>query len=212
MKSFFLITGLLMIQLTGLSTFAATAPSGFPIVNGVVRKIDLSGSRVSLKHDAIPNLSMPGMTMSFAVQTASELTSLAVGDDVNFAADEIDGELTVLWIEKAPAVAVAAAQIFCTGVANTTPRTNIEVEVRKDKFSTIRYEFAEGPYKGTAHINSIGRMELQVLGDSYVYKAGSGIHDSRLVLEMEDGLIKSSRFTNFSAGMSDALVQCEPET
>ncbi len=124
--------------LLGLNAFAGSPPAGFPLVNGVVRKLDAAVARVSLKHDAIPNLSMPGMTMSFAVKNPAELSGLAVGDKVQFSADEIDGELTAIWIKKAAAVAIAGADLLCTGVAPTSPQTNVELEIRRDKFSTIR--------------------------------------------------------------------------
>lgn len=207
MKSLLMIASLFLIQ----SVFAGTAPAGFPIVKGVLRKVDIAGSRVSIKHEDIPNLSMPAMTMSFAVKDPTELSGLAAGDNVNFAADEIDGELTAIWIAKAPAVAVASAQLLCTGVAETTPRTNIELEIRKNKFSTIRYEFAEGSYQGTAHINSIGRMELDQQNEMYTYLSGTGPLDSKLEVRVVGGAIVESRFTNFSSGMQNASVDCKVE-
>jgi Cu(I)/Ag(I) efflux system periplasmic protein CusF len=36
--------------------------------DGVVRKIDASSARITLKHGPIANLDMPGMTMVFRVQ------------------------------------------------------------------------------------------------------------------------------------------------
>jgi Cu(I)/Ag(I) efflux system periplasmic protein CusF len=207
MKSFVVLVSLLLAQ----SVFASTAPAGYPIVKGLVRKIDVAGARISLKHEEIPNLSMPGMTMSFAVQDPADLTGLAVGDNVEFAADEINGELTALWIAKAVAVAVADFPILCTGKADTTPATNIEVEIRKDKFSTIRYEYAEGSYKGTAHINSIGQMKLHRRNGFLIYRAGTGPLDSKLIMKMTGGAIAGSRFTNYSAGMKNAAVDCSVE-
>ncbi len=56
------------------------------------------------------------------------------------------------------------ATIICTGVAPTTPKTNIEFEVRHNTFSTIRYEIAEGSLAGTAYVQSVGRLERKMAG------------------------------------------------
>lgn len=208
MKYFLFFVGILFSQ----GALAGLPPAGFPSVNAVVRKIDVPGARVSLKHEAIPNLSMPAMTMSFLVLNPAELNGLAVGDNVHFAADEIDGEMTAIWIEKAVgAVAVAGAQLFCKGEAETTPRTKIELEIRREKFSTIRYEFAEGPFIGTSYVNSIGRLEVAKSGDVYTYSSGTGLLGSRLEVRVAGDKITESRFTNFSSGMTDSLVTCRVE-
>lgn len=179
-----------------------------PIVKGVVRKIDLASSRISIKHEAIPNLDMPGMTMSFLVQDPKILVGLSVGDNINFTADEIDGELTVLWLEKSTTQGQDTTKILCTGMAPTTPKTNIEIEIRTDKYSTIRYEVAEGPYKGTAYINSIGRMMPDKDGSQYIYKSGEGKLASILTYNLHGNHIIDSHFSNFSSGMDRTTVQC----
>jgi len=207
MKSLFLLGALLISQLA----FASEPPPNYPVVKGVIRKIDVASSRVSIKHDEIPNLNMPAMTMSFLVKEPQMLSTLAVGDKVNFVADEIDGEITVLWIEKAPSGNVATSTIFCTGTAPTAPKTNVEIEIRSDKFSTIRYEFAEGPYKGTAFINSIGRMKRHQRNGFHIIRAGTGQLDSKLTFKTQNGQIIDACFTKFSAGMENAPVQCSLE-
>lgn len=184
------------------------AQATLPIVKGLVRKIDLASNRISIKHEAIPNLNMPGMTMSFLVQDSEFLKGLAVGDNINFTADDIDGELTLLWLEKRAAPVIGVSNILCTGVAETTPKTNVEIEVRSNKFSTIRYEYAEGPYKGTTYINSIGRMYFHKQGDLLVYHTGPGKLASTLVFKMKEGQIVDSCFSNYSSGMERSVVRC----
>jgi len=179
-----------------------------PIVKGVVRKIDLASNRISIKHEEIPNLNMPGMTMSFLAQDPKLLSGLAVGDNINFTTDEVDGELTVMWLEKSGSQGQVTSTILCTGMAPTTPKTNVEIEIRADKFSTIRYEFAEGPYKGTAYINSIGRMTPEKDGSNYVHKSGEGKLASILTYSLHGNHIVDSRFSNFSSGMAQTPVQC----
>jgi Cu(I)/Ag(I) efflux system periplasmic protein CusF len=40
------------------------------MVNAEVRKIDLENKKISLKHEEIKNLDMPGMSMVFQVKNA----------------------------------------------------------------------------------------------------------------------------------------------
>jgi Cu(I)/Ag(I) efflux system protein CusF len=197
-------------DLTVLWLEKQTAPS-LPIVKGVVRKIDLASNRISIKHDAIPNLNMPAMTMSFLAQDPKLLVGLAVGDGINFMADEIDGELSVVWLEKNTAQGQVGSTILCTGVAPTTPKTNVEIEVRPGTFSTIQYEFAEGSYKGTTYVNSIGEMLPRQEGSHYVYQSGEAKLATILEYNLSGNLIVDSHFSNFSSGMNQSLVQCKFE-
>lgn len=82
------------------SANAEQPPSNHPKVDGVVRRIEMATQKITIKHDEIPNLDMGAMTMSFAVPDMSMLHGLSRGDSIKFQADEIDGVLTVIWIEK----------------------------------------------------------------------------------------------------------------
>lgn len=79
---------------------ADAAQSNLPKVDGVVRRINVATQEITLKHDEIPNLEMGAMTMTFAVPDESMLQGLTRGDQVKFQADEINGVLTLVWIEK----------------------------------------------------------------------------------------------------------------
>lgn len=103
-----LFTGLAARAELGLSDeaqgiVAAPPPRGFPLVNGVVRRVDLPNGKIMIKHEAIPNLEMPAMTMTFSVADSAFLTVVKPGDKIRFVADDVDGELTLLWLEKSPA-------------------------------------------------------------------------------------------------------------
>lgn len=74
--------------------------SNHPKVNGVVRRVEMASQKITLKHDEIPNLGMGEMTMTFAVPEMSMIHGLSRGDRVQFQADEVEGVLTVIWIEK----------------------------------------------------------------------------------------------------------------
>ena len=70
------------------------------MTKGTVRKIDHSQGKITLKHEAIQSLSMPGMVMVFKVKDPAILDKFSVGENVQFAADRIEGELSILLIEK----------------------------------------------------------------------------------------------------------------
>lgn len=66
---------------------------------GVIRKIDKSSGKITIKHGPLENLGMSGMTMAFKATDPSVLDRLKVGDKINFVADKANGELTVTKIE-----------------------------------------------------------------------------------------------------------------
>lgn len=68
---------------------------------GVVQRIDKDAGKISIAHEAIENLGMPKMTMVFRVKEPRMLEAVKEGDKVNFAADRIQGTLTVTKIEAA---------------------------------------------------------------------------------------------------------------
>lgn len=78
---------------------AASAPA--PTADGEVRKVDKEQAKITLRHGPIAHLDMPGMTMVFKVADPRMLDSVKPGDKVKFAADNINGSLTVTAIEPA---------------------------------------------------------------------------------------------------------------
>ena len=100
-----------LLSLIAVATALATAPltatlaheghsHGLPVVTGVVTKVDAGAETVTIKHAAIPNLQMEPMTMEFKAHNPSMLKDLKEGDEINFTADKIDGQLTVTDIDK----------------------------------------------------------------------------------------------------------------
>ena len=81
---------------------SATATSELPWSDAEVRRIDTATGKVSLRHGEIKNLDMPPMTMVFQVRDPASLATLAVGDQVRFTADKLQGAYTVLQIQKRP--------------------------------------------------------------------------------------------------------------
>ena len=77
----------------------ATQPAASAMIEGEVRKVDKEQGKITLKHAPIPNLEMPGMTMVFRVKEPAMLERVQAGDKVRFAADKLNGLITVTSIE-----------------------------------------------------------------------------------------------------------------
>lgn len=88
------------LALAGASMSAAIAGE-LPMVQGEIKKVDESAGKMTIKHDAIPNLDMEAMTMVFKAGDPAMLKNLTPGEKVMFSADKVSGQLTVTKIEKA---------------------------------------------------------------------------------------------------------------
>ena len=88
----------LAIAATALALPAAAQTA---TVDGQVQKIDPAQGKVTLRHAPIKNLDMDSMTMVFRVQDPAQLQGLKAGDKVKFAADRVNGTITIIKIEKA---------------------------------------------------------------------------------------------------------------
>ncbi|MDP4608947.1 MAG: copper-binding protein [Burkholderiaceae bacterium] len=78
-----------------LSSVALLASAAEDLTNGVVRRIDAANGKVTIKHDEIVNLDMPGMTMVFKLQDKAQATGLSVGQAVRFHV-EMEGDAMVI--------------------------------------------------------------------------------------------------------------------
>jgi Cu(I)/Ag(I) efflux system periplasmic protein CusF len=81
---------------------AATQPPAHRSAKGVgvVTEIDAKEAVVTLKHQPIPALGWPSMTMPFHANPASLLNGLKVGDKVAFDTREADGLPEITAIRK----------------------------------------------------------------------------------------------------------------
>lgn len=78
---------------------AATAAAPVELVDGVVRRIDRVGGKVTVAHGPLTNLNMPAMTMAFRVKDALWLDQMQVDGKIRFLAESIDGALTIVRFE-----------------------------------------------------------------------------------------------------------------
>ena len=85
------------------ATIALTAPgySQAEMVDGQVTKIDQSAGKITLRHGPIKKFDMDGMTMVFRVKDPAILKQVKVGDKIRFEPDKIDGQFTVIKMQKA---------------------------------------------------------------------------------------------------------------
>jgi len=83
-------------------TPSTTSPTTADMSDAEVRKIDKENKKITLKHGVIKNLDMPGMTMVFQVKDTILLDNIKAGDKIKFTADNVNGAITVLSVQKNP--------------------------------------------------------------------------------------------------------------
>lgn len=97
---------------------------------------------------------------------------------------------------------------ICTGMASTTPLTEIQLEVRhSETYSTIRYEIAEGSLQGTAYVQSMGRLSRSLKNSQFTAKSGDGPNSTKLEILLEEGRIAGSHFKHYVSGF-DGAIDC----
>lgn len=89
------------ITASPMSSVLAHEDRHHPVVAGKVTKVDASAGKITIAHDAIPNLEMEGMTMVFKVANPALLDAVKPGDAIKFTADRVNGQLTVMELETA---------------------------------------------------------------------------------------------------------------
>ncbi|PKN68752.1 MAG: copper-binding protein [Deltaproteobacteria bacterium HGW-Deltaproteobacteria-12] len=75
------------------------APASIEMTDGVIRKVDKTNSKITIKHGEIKNLDMPGMTMVFQVKHPDLLDKVQAGDKVKFRAEKSGSAFVVTDIQ-----------------------------------------------------------------------------------------------------------------
>ena len=94
----------LILVTAGLIALTAAGPvrASSHLIDGQVTKIDESAGKITLKHGPLKKFDMAdGMSMVFRVQDPAMLKQVKAGDKVKFEADKINGQFTVIKMEKA---------------------------------------------------------------------------------------------------------------
>ncbi|MBN3786065.1 copper-binding protein [Burkholderia sp. Ac-20353] len=68
--------------------------------HGEIKKVDTANGKLTIKHGPLENLGMEAMTMVFKVQDPAMLSQVKVGDKIDFVADDANGALTVMKLQK----------------------------------------------------------------------------------------------------------------
>jgi Cu/Ag efflux protein CusF len=68
-------------------------------VKGEVVKVDTKQKKLTIKHEPLTNLDMPGMTMVFVVADDDMLDKVRAGESIEFTADRVNGRITVTAIK-----------------------------------------------------------------------------------------------------------------
>ena len=84
----------------GVADSGDVAPSADGLTEGEVKKIDPEAGKITLRHGAIVNLGMAPMTMVLRVKEPAMLDQVKMGDKVRFAADRVEGAVTIVRLEK----------------------------------------------------------------------------------------------------------------
>jgi Cu/Ag efflux protein CusF len=106
----------------------ASAASELPMVSGTVEKVDAGAGKVTIDHGLIPNLDMDAMTMVFRVQDPALLQGVKAGDKVQFQADRVNGQISVVRFGTGAAPTAAARPAAQPAAVTNLPTVSGTVE------------------------------------------------------------------------------------
>jgi Cu(I)/Ag(I) efflux system protein CusF len=89
----------IVVAVSLLALSAGPARSG--TISGLVTKVDESAGKITIKHGPIKKFDMDeGMTMVFRANDPAMLKTVKAGDKVKFEPDRVNGQFTIMKIEK----------------------------------------------------------------------------------------------------------------
>lgn len=96
-KSMVVLTALIGLAAAPLAALAQSA-----MVDGEVTKVDESAGKITIKHGPIKKFDMTdaGMTMVFRANDPAMLKQVKPGDKIKFEPDKVNGQFTVMKLEK----------------------------------------------------------------------------------------------------------------
>ena len=87
--------------LAGVLALAVTAAQAETVDRQVI-KVDPSAEKITIRHGPIKKFDMDmGMTMVFRAKDPTMLTAVKAGDKVRFEPEQVNGQFTIMKIEKA---------------------------------------------------------------------------------------------------------------
>jgi len=94
------LLALLIALAPATTSLVAYADGDLPKVSGEVRKVKPDSGKITIKHEPIPNLDMPGMSMVFRTAEGLDISQFKKGDVVEFTVVEKDGKMVIMSIDK----------------------------------------------------------------------------------------------------------------
>lgn len=89
---------IMFATLAGLVIGATAAVA--QMVDGEVTKIDEEAGKITIKHGPLKKFDMDAMTMVFRAKDPAMLKQVKPGDKIRFEADKVNGQFTVMKVEK----------------------------------------------------------------------------------------------------------------
>lgn len=77
----------------------STPAAASDVATGEVRRVDKEAGKVTIRHEPLPNLEMPAMTMVFQVADPALLDRVKQGDTIRFRVAKVNGAFTVMGLE-----------------------------------------------------------------------------------------------------------------
>lgn len=91
-----------MLKIIATIAFVCLAlPVSAQEVSGTVKKIDQAQGKLTIDHGPIRKLDMEAMSMVFRAADPAMLKGLKAGDKIKFDADRVNGQITVMKLQKA---------------------------------------------------------------------------------------------------------------
>ena len=82
--------------------FAPVSSYAQALIDGQVTKVDEPAGKLTIKHGPLPKFDMKEpMTMVFRAQDPAMLKAVKAGDKIKFDTEKINGQFTVIKLEKA---------------------------------------------------------------------------------------------------------------
>ena len=89
------------LAVIGVTLSAPMVGAQETMVKGEVTKIDVDAGKITIKHEPIKKFDMDAMTMVFRAGDPAMLKQVKPGDKVQFQPDKVNGQFTVIKIQKA---------------------------------------------------------------------------------------------------------------
>ncbi len=90
-----------LIALASAASIAGVASAALAqMVDGEVTKVDEAAGKMTIRHGPLKKFDMDAMTMVFRANDPAMLKQVKPGDKIRFEPDKVNGQFTVMKIEK----------------------------------------------------------------------------------------------------------------